>query len=483
MIVEVLATLLIGAQRPTMVVYQETVVEFTETDPNVLVSKKLCEILQREGKVAPVLWSTADPTVAAAITAGRLPTLPGSANRGDVLAISRTLGATYVSFVELRRLGAELIGKIEVLRVGGRSMWKTESRVSIMNNGRLDPDSGALSIANTWAVQLNTNPFKDLPTRPIFETPEPANPTIKHPSPASIDRAPFANGYKALEEGDLLTAVTLLRDAVDLEPFSVEARLAYIEALRRAGHPFLAADEGARAAALMPQEGRFLVEAADAWMLGGKPDRAFEIVTEALRQNPSNAAAHSLMGDLFVGRLELGRAVDAYTKSYSLKNDPETLYKRAQAHAIAGQFDLSVADIEQANTTGLSQEPEKAQARYRAAVKTIDPVIDSLALQTRNLLRQASDPPSATLSARVAAFVKQVAAFLAYLDRIEPPETHARSHARRELTMSLLHQAAQGIARHLAAVAGSLEDADMLQVEAMREFAVAKQQFQVEVGR
>jgi len=480
-----LAAVSIGAQRPTMLIYQDTVVEFTDTDPNVLVSRMLGVNMQQSGKVAPIVWSRDDPTVIAAISDGKLPGLPTNAKRTDVLDIARTLGASYVAFVELRRTGAELIGKIDVLRArGGRSLWKNETKVSIIKNGRLDPENGAQSVANTWAIQLNSNPFKDLPSKPIFETPELTNPGVAPTTTVALDRTPLASGIKALQEGRLVAAVALLHDAVDVEPLSVEARMAYIDALRQSGHPFLAADEAARAAQLMPLEGAFLVEAAQSWIDGGKSEKAFEIIAAALAADPKNAAAHSLMGDLFVGRLDLDRAIESYTRSYESKQDPETLYKRAQAYAIAEQFENSIADIERANSTGLSREPERAAKRYRDAVKVVDPVIDSLAANLRNLLREAADPAQATaLKSRSAAFLKRVGNFLGYLDRIDSPESHARSHTRRELAVGLLHQAAQGLDKHLAGNnPDALGDAELLQIEAMREFAVAKQQFQAEIG-
>jgi len=480
-----LATLAIGAQRPTMLIYQETVVEFTDTDPNVLVSRKLGVNLEKNGKVAPIVWSRDDPTVIAAITEGKLPGLPTTAKRSDVLDIARTLGASYVAFLELKRTGAEIIGKIDVLRSrGGRSLWKNETKVSIIKNGKLDPESGAQSVANTWAIQLNSNPFRDLPSRPIFETPDPTNPEVSPPSTVAIDKTPLASGLKALREGRLVAAVALLHDAVDVEPLSVEARMAYIDALRQSGHPFLAADEAARAAQVMPEQGAFLVEAAQSWIEGGKSDRAYEIITSALAADPKNAAAHSLMGDLYVGKLELDRAVESYTKSYESKADPETLYKRAQAHAIAGRFSESIADIERANSTGLSREPERAEKRYREAVKVVDPVIEALAANLRNLLREAADPTQSTaLKSRATEFQKRVEAFLSYLDRIDAPEAHSRSHTRRELSVGLLHQAAQGLVKHLAGNnPDALGDAELLQIESMREFTVAKQQFQAEIG-
>lgn len=480
-----LAAVSIGAQRPTMLIYQETVVEFTDADPNVLVSRKLGVNLEQNGKVAPIVWSSDDPAITAAIAAGKLPGLPTTAKRSDVLDIARTLDASYVAFLELKRTGAELVGKIDVLRSrGGRSLWKNETKVSIIKNGRLDPENGAQSVANTWAIQLNSNPFKDLPSKPIFETPEPTKPDVAPPTTVAIDRTPLASGVKALNEGRLVAAVALLHDAVDVEPMSVEARMAYIDALRQSGHPFLAADEAARAAQLMPLEGAFLVKAAQSWIEGGKSDRAYEIIAAAIVANPKNAAAHSLLGDLFVGRLELERAIESYTKSYEVMQDPETLYKRAQAHAIAEQFENSVADIERANSTGLSREPERAEKRYRETVKVVDPVIDSLAANLRNLLREAADPAQATaLRSRGSAFLKRVEAFLSYMDRIDAPESHARSHTRRELALGLLHQAAQGLVKHLAGNnPDSLGDAELLQIEAMREFAVAKQQFQAEIG-
>jgi tetratricopeptide (TPR) repeat protein len=486
MILETIAAVAILAQRPTMLIYQETIVEFTDTDPNVLVSKKLGDILQQSGKVAPIVWHQQDPTIQDAIKTGKLPALPTTASRPDVFSISRTLGASYVAFIKLNRTGAELKGTIEVYRSrGGGSLWKNDTNVSIMQSGKLDPESGSMSVANTWAIQLNANPFKDLPSRPVFENPQPSNTNVAPPTTVNIDRAPLESGKKALADGRLVAAVSLLHDAVDIEPMSVEARTLYIEALRRSGHPFLAADEAARAAELMPNEGVFLVDAAEAWIQGGKSDRAAEMILAALRSNPKNAEALSLMGDLHAGRLELDRAIDYYSQAYAASENPETLYKRAQAYAIAERFEESVADIDKANTTGLSKEPEVAIARYRNSVKVLDPAIDALASNLRNLLREAGDLSQSTaLKPRSAAFAKSVESFLAYLERLQPPELFARSHTRRELAVSLMAQSAQGLYRSLdGGGRDALGDAELLQIEAMREFAVAKQQYQAEVGR
>ncbi|MEO7454187.1 MAG: hypothetical protein ABIV13_05425 [Fimbriimonadales bacterium] len=486
MILATIVAVAILAQRPTMLIYQETIVEFTDTDPNVLVSKRLGEILERSGKVAPIVWHNTDPHIQAAISEGKIPTLPTSAKRPDVFAMARTLNIPYVAFVQLNRMGAELKGKIEVYRArGGGSLWRNETNVSIMQNGRLDPDSGSMSVANTWAIQLNTNPFKDMPSRPVFENPEPSNPGTNLPTTVAIDRTPLESGKRALEDGRLVAAVALLHDAVDVEPMSVEARSLYIEALRRACHPFLAADEAARAADLMPNETVFLVGAAEAWIQGGKAERAAEIIQAALKANPKNPAALSLMGDLLAGRLELPRAIEFYTLSYDQEPNPETLYKRAQAYAIAERFDESLADLDKANATGLSKEPEVAVRRYRESVKVLDPAIDALATNLRNLLREAGDPsPTTALKSRSAAYEKSVGAFLGYLDRIEPPQIFQRSHTRRELAVGMLHQASQGLYRSLdGGGREALGDAELLQIEAMREFAVAKEQFQAEVGR
>jgi hypothetical protein len=211
MILATIAFVAILAQRPTMLVYQETIVEFTDTDPNVLVSKKLGEIMERSGKVAPIVWHSSDPTIASAIKDGKIPGLPTTAKRPDVLSMARSLNATYVAFVQLNRTGAELKGKIEVHRARGGRMWANETTVSIMQNGRMDPENGAMSIANTWAIQLNANPFRDLPSRPMFENPEPSNPGVNVPSNLSLDKSPLENGKRALEDGRLVSAIALLQ--------------------------------------------------------------------------------------------------------------------------------------------------------------------------------------------------------------------------------------------------------------------------------
>ncbi len=482
MMLPLIAALALAPAKPTVLIYQDMVIEFTDKDNNVLVAKEIASGLDAVGKVAPVSWEMSEPAVVAAIRSGAIRSWEATAKKDDVFKVSRAIGADYVVICKVLRKGGELEGDIQLYRGrGGRTVWDNNAKYSIIRNGKLDIVSGSMTIASTWVAQLDTIPFKDLPASRSLATPDPGIPTATHTPSVRIDSAPLASGRKALREGKLIEAVVFLNDAVDADPMSAEPRLALIEALQQAGHPFLAAGEAARAYELMPDRSEFLIVAAQSWIDGGQTDRAFEKIQEALAKDPKNAAARTIFGDMMMGRLDFERAAEQYTAALAIRQDPETLYKRAQAYALTEEFSKSVEDLEKANKLGLSQEPEIATKRYRNNVGVLEPVIQSMAVAFRNLLKEAQSEPGGSLKARTDTWVLRASALMQYLDRVTPPLVHVKSHEQRGLAMNLLYQAGKGLHRHLAEGGqAGLGDADLLQIEAMRELAAAKSRFESE---
>jgi hypothetical protein len=342
-----LAVVAPAAAKPTVMLFQERVVTFTERDLNLDVIGPLAKGLESTGKVTPILWSPTDPLISAAIKSGVLKTWPDKPSRQDVFRTSRSLGTTYVAFCKLEHRGGQLEGSIELFKGGSKPTWSSKASVSVIKDGRLDLESGVLSAASTWSAQMNSVPFKDLQGSQRVETPDPGDPSVIHSPIAELDKTPLATGRKALAEHRFAEAITCLRDAADILPLDPEVRISLIEALRLGGHPFLGASEAARAQRVISNDTRLAIAEAECWLDGDQPDKAYDLVSAVLGSKPNDAAALRLYGDLLVGKLEYARAADAYTQSFQSKKDPETLFKRAQTYALLEDLDKSLQDLEQ----------------------------------------------------------------------------------------------------------------------------------------
>lgn len=471
-----------GQGRPLVLIYQVRLATFNEVDPNLIVDVALANALAEVGKVKPVIWSVNDPVVAEARRTGRIRDLPKNPNPGEVLRVAGALDARYVAIVTVTHVGGLLEGAIDLYR-DGRRIWSDIANTAIVRDGEIDKQSTILSVAQTWASKMNIEPFRDLVGTPDEVTPGPAlvrlHPTQDPPSGA------FEMGMAALQAGRLVDAIVYLRDAVDTEPFDPVRRKALVEALRLAGHPYLAAEEGERAAELIPGDAGLISAAAAAWLSGGQVERAYNLVRRILVRDEQNASALCVLADLHVARLEFAAALEALDKALAVRADGETYFRRSQVHALNEDFEAAARDMSRAAEVGLSQEPAERLRRYRQLASVLDQVFESLALRVRNLLREArTAPDEASLSNRALLLVNLVRAFQTYLDQADVPDPHKRSHAERALAVNLLLQSALGIQRY--AQDQSVEtaaDADLLQVEAMREHAVAKQLFGAEVGR
>lgn len=468
--------------RPLVLIFQVRLTSFSDVDPNLIVDVALANALQEVGKVKPVIWSPNDPVITEARRTGRLRDLPKNPNPGEVLRVAEVLNARYVAIVSATHVGGLLDGAIDLYR-DGRKVWSDTANTAIVRNGEIDKESTVLSVVQTWASKMNLEPFRELVGTPDDITPGP--PLVRlHPTQDAPAGA-FELGMAALEAGRLVDAIVYLRDAVDGQPFDPVRRKALVEALRLAGHPYLAAEEGERAAELIPNDAGLLSAAAAAWLAGGQVERAYSLVKRILSRDEKNASALCVLADLHVARLEFTEALEALDRALSVRADGETYFRRSQVHALNEDFAAAGRDMSRAAEVGLSQEPSERLRRYRQLVTVLDQVFESLALRTRNLLREArATPDETTLGNRALLLVNSVRAFQTYLDQADVPDPHKRSHAERALAVNLLLQSALGIQRYTQDRSPeTAADADLLQVEAMREHAVAKQLFGTEVGR
>jgi tetratricopeptide (TPR) repeat protein len=482
LLVALVALPISSVAKPLLLIYQVRETTFSDADPNLIVDQALAEELATVGKVKPVLWQREDPTIREALRVGRIRTLPQNPSPAEVIQVANAIGCIYVAVVRVTHVGALLDGSLDLYR-DGRRIWQTTASTAIVRDGSIDKLSTIRSVASTWAAKMNVEPLKDLAGIPADAPIGP--PLVTTYGSQDAPQAPYDLGKKALDEGRAWEAVVLLRDAVDAEPLDPLRRIALIEALRLAGHPFLAAQEAQRAAELIPTEPRLLAMAAQSWLQGGQVEKAHEMISRILERDPENVAALGVLAELYVARLDYDRAVQAMGEVIRMQPTATAYYKRAQIHALREDFAAAKADLDRAKEMGLPTDEISVNQRYRDFASVLEQLFESLALRIRNLLRESqSSEVSPSVANRAAQLVNVVAAYEQFLDQAEVPESHKRSHATRALAANLLLQSALTAQRFIQERnQETAAEADLLQVEAMREHALAKQLFAKELGR
>lgn len=484
-----------SAPKPFILICQQRVQDFSEFDPNMDVMRALAQTMGETGRAVPVLWSAFDAVTSAAMKELGWETLPDKPSEAQLWRMAGTIKAQYLILCRahlVTGLGSPQKGqgsqespvqaRIELYSVSARRLlWSEDSTLVVFREGKVDQEATALALAGSWTAKMFSGPLKDAGGGERTVGP-PTAPAVPYAPPRSLAVEPLESGKQALQEGLLEEAIDLLRDAVDADPLNLEARLALVEAFRRSGRFFLAVDEALRAYKLLPGETRLLLAGAQCLSEGGKLDRALELVREVLSKDKDHAGAYALLGDLLVGNLDFSGAISAYTRALEISPEPETFFRRAQAYALAEKFDLSMADLSEAQKRGLSEEPEAVRVRYERTVLVVSTIFQSFGTEIRNLLAEAkTEPNNATLRGRVEALITRLNAFSRYWSAIDPPEKHRNSHERRALACNLLIQSAWALDRflkHQEPVSHS--DAFLLQIEAMRELAGAQEAYQAE---
>lgn len=474
------------AAKAQILLVQQRIQQFTEFDPNLDLLPVLANVLETTGSVTTTQWIESNPLITAAIADGQIKSFSNNPSQHDVFRFARGIRADFVIFCTAKIDAGAVKGTIELFNgTRGRSIFKDENSVQIFIEGTIDKESSILSLANTFATKLFTGPLKNFVKTPPLETPPATGSNVTTTNLRPPDKTPYENGIKALGAGKVAQAINFLRDAVDADPRRGGARLALIEALRRAGKPFLAANEALRGAELNPNDLSLVVAAADSWLAGGQPDRAKGLVKQILEGNPSSDAAWIVYGDICVSTVNFDEAVAAYTNAINIKPSADAYYKRAQVFALKEDFESSNRDMNLAKQLGLDDSDQiKLLERYRSTIRVIDNVFGSLASAVRNILVERRTAQGPDIVRRANELAARVRAFNEYFLKITPPEAHERSHEQRILALSLLEQSAAGMERY-AATGGSEthDEANLLQIEAMREYGTGQTLFQKELTR
>ncbi|HEY0839903.1 MAG TPA: tetratricopeptide repeat protein, partial [Vulgatibacter sp.] len=127
-----------------------------------------------------------------------------------------------------------------------------------------------------------------------------------------------ALGRLLLDRGEDEEALAQLREAVRLAPLHTEARRALARVLTKRGEKESAAVEWAVVVDRTPDDFDALGELASLWIDAGEMDKAKERVEAILRVFPKSAAAHLVLGRVQLARGSTSEAAASLRRSLSL---------------------------------------------------------------------------------------------------------------------------------------------------------------------
>lgn len=480
----------------------------------------ICDALandfQPQGRVAPVVWSLTDPVVRAAVNSGKVIFDRETPTLRDALSVAGKLGAEYVLAADVLPGEGSIYCRAELYQ-RGRLVWRDPvvdtDRVlatlremlrtkkitqeaydeqakranyresTVQFDRQFGLDDTIRSVARTWVEMMNSGPLRSLNPQVVKPTPEPAEgeapPRIVAPKP---DHQWEKDVDAAIQAGETVRSVLLLRDAVDVQPFDADRRISLIQLLLRSGSPEVAAKEARRAAMLMPDKILFHELAARSWIEAGKLDDARDDLNEAVARAPESPETRRLLAEVAIYQGDFASAIDHLNRAIATAPSGDAYYLRAVAFALGGQTDKAAADLKRATDAGLTMAPLEVDARYDLVAALFDGSLTDLGNAVRQMQQRAqvqrTDPEVVDGTAALAAKVEGRADFFAML---APPESHKPSHERRVLAYKLLSQTLVDLQSYLKSGSEDvLTDSRINLGEALRQEATARKIFQEE---
>lgn len=466
---------------PQVLIVQEKQKYESKEDPNVDLGIYLAEELDKEGRVAPVVWSLTDAFFRAAVNDGFI-TNPNEApslaiaqqaaskmkveyviqyaafKKGLTMSVRATLfrrgkaiwrdpsAETNAELIKLTSIEERLRrqGKLDGQERTSQPDWR---ELSVTLDDKFDVENAGRSIARTWSLLLATGPWKGLAARPVNPTPDVEEGQKPKPNdeplpPRIIDNKKMIEDVqRLLANGEAMQAVNLLRDAVDSEPFDVERRRMLISALVSANMARSGAEEARRAAELLPDQVEFRISAARAWIRVGDNDEAVKDLNEAVAREPNSPVTRGLLGEMALMKLELAAALDHLNASLEASDRPETRFLRGLCLTLAGEIDEGKRDFDKAFELGLGKDPAAERSRYEMVANLTDATAIKLGLRVRDAFQRArlkrTEPK---LGPDVGDLAKLALGLKGLAPTVATPDRYKKSSERRSLALNLLLQ-------------------------------------------
>lgn len=456
---------------PGIVIVQALVAGPEDSSLNVPIGHFLAQELRDGGRVEPIVWSLEDPVFRTAVGEKLVSEPRGNPTLDEVFQGATKMHADYVFVVSAWLDGEKVRARAALFRRGGivwidpdakspgssnesARAWAESALASIAPPSKVasefivsvaDPENGIRSLARTWAMKLQTEPFRSLPVEPLVGTPDPARGQIpigaEAPPLGSVDNRELLATLDAMvKEGRHASAVVAVRDAIDAEPLDVERRRRLVELLLDTGRADLACDEARAAALLIPDRPHLWALAAQAALDAGQLETAQDCVNELMARAPQNPDARVLLGEVRLRMLDSAGAVEHLSAAIEIAPTNEAFFLRAVARAFDGGLEAAAEDLKRSQVFN-SEEPVDAKGRYGLFASLLDLFATNVGSQLRDLIPIARVKRNdAEIAKAVELRWRQLQGISALQSQIEAPEAHRRSSERRDLALKLLAQ-------------------------------------------
>lgn len=434
----------------------------------------------QDGRIAPIVWSLADPVFRAAAESGTIRETVREPAPEDIKDAAQKLKAAYIFVIVEEKKEGALYATLEVFKTGSANpIYKNTRNLVVTVGNRLDWENAARSHAHYWYTTLIEGPFKKLKPRPRPE--EDNTPTIVPAAevfptdPKALDTA-----KTKIQGGDFAGALTVLRDAVDADPTLLEKRMALIQLLTQLRMQEQVASEARRAAVLFPEQAELRLIAVRAWLALDKTEEASVDLNEFLARKSDDASALALLGDLWISRQEPEKAIEPFTKSIEISSSFSARFGRALAHALTGNSAGCTADLAALGTPS----PKEIETSYPVAVRSLEGATEHLGAKLREVLQktriQSNDPAVVKQAEDALALAQSLASMT---DKISVPPKHQQSHLRRDLAQKLLVQAAgEALAFAKSGDEDLGSDAAISLGDALNQMHAIRKQYEAELG-
>ncbi|AIE83622.1 tetratricopeptide repeat protein [Fimbriimonas ginsengisoli] len=465
---------------PRILVAQSLAPATRDGDPNVPIANYIGQEIDDGGKLTPVIWSMSDPIFREAALGGKLKDIPDHPKLADALSFARVVGADYVLICEAVKSGKEVKSSARLYR-GTKEIWKGSESMGASQNGTADPFSSAQSTARTIVIKMSAAALKELTVQAKVVTPEPGR--GQAPVPTTVTPPPVAKSDNSqlkidlqefLKDKHYASAVSLLRDAIDAEPFDPERRMMLVDLLKDRD-PAAAAEEARRAETLIPDKPEFRVAAARAFMSAGKTKEALEELNEAIARAPEATATRLLLAELALSDGQPEKALPHLDEA--IKNEPtaEAYFLRSLCRAMLGGADGVKLDLASMDKASPVKSPADLERRYKIAIPNLDKLLLKSFEQVRDLTQHAIVKPKDTdVQDTLETLQRLTGARLVFLQGLAVPPDFQKLHDRWLLSYKLLAQALSDLKTFTGGDADALTDARMNLGEAIKQATQAR---------
>lgn len=306
---------------------------------------------------------------------------------------------------------------------------------------------------------------------PIAAAPAPV-PLLKVPAAKAPDLAPvlplLAQGDSAMDGGDLVSAISFYRQAINGVPLSVVPRLKLAQAYQKSGLNDKALDEAKRAVEISPEDDSLQKFLAQMDQDSGNSDGSLARTRALVERDPANAVAHSDLAEALWNSGDLRGAETEYQTAKKLSPATDHLADAhlAQLYAAQGRYDDSLDALKAAGGEGYPLALKIVRSRSETLSSTIDASRGAFAKGriTREQFYDTAKKTSADAQA-LADFVSQ----------LKPLPAYKLSHLHRVLSANLLAQEAATLVSMIEtgsdATAATVSDLDK---SAMTEMLTAR---------